>query len=238
VEGRGWVHAEDLQVGDAIRNANEETGEVESIEIEQTSQEMYNLTVDEAHTFFVGEGQWLVHNTTLCDIRTIQGSDRQAFYQFADDAFAWNMAKRERGLTRGLNAREARASLAFNWFNAFEGPLPGEELYGAFRGEQIVGAVDIIDNMPLSIERIGQPALYFNLFETVGNPAGDAGSQLLKFVYNKSVDKGYAGFIYGQALEAPMAMYSRFGARNVGKYTIFDPSNPAFQRIKGRLGLP
>jgi hypothetical protein len=25
--------------------------------------EMYNLTVEQAHTFFVGEGQWLVHNT-------------------------------------------------------------------------------------------------------------------------------------------------------------------------------
>jgi hypothetical protein len=23
---------------------------------------MYNLTVDEAHTFYVGDGQWLVHN--------------------------------------------------------------------------------------------------------------------------------------------------------------------------------
>ncbi len=28
---------------------------------------MYNLTVDEAHTFFVGDGQWLVHNAG-CDI--------------------------------------------------------------------------------------------------------------------------------------------------------------------------
>ena len=27
---------------------------------------MYNLTVDEAHTFFVGDGQWLVHNNS-CD---------------------------------------------------------------------------------------------------------------------------------------------------------------------------
>ena len=25
--------------------------------------EMYNLTVETAHTFFVGEGQWLVHNS-------------------------------------------------------------------------------------------------------------------------------------------------------------------------------
>jgi HNH/Endo VII superfamily toxin with a SHH signature len=28
---------------------------------------MYNLTVDGAHTFFVGDGQWLVHNAS-CDV--------------------------------------------------------------------------------------------------------------------------------------------------------------------------
>lgn len=27
---------------------------------------MYNLTVDVAHTFFVGNGQWLVHNAGPC----------------------------------------------------------------------------------------------------------------------------------------------------------------------------
>lgn len=27
---------------------------------------MYNLTVDTAHTFYVGEGQWLVHNADAC----------------------------------------------------------------------------------------------------------------------------------------------------------------------------
>jgi len=63
VEGTGWINAEDLQLGDDIRNADGSTGVVESIELETTSQEMYNLTVDEAHTFFVGDGQWLVHNT-------------------------------------------------------------------------------------------------------------------------------------------------------------------------------
>jgi YD repeat-containing protein len=62
VETKGWTNAEDLQLGDEVRNADGETGEVEFIEFEQTSQEMYNLTVDEAHTFFVGDGQWLVHN--------------------------------------------------------------------------------------------------------------------------------------------------------------------------------
>jgi hypothetical protein len=29
---------------------------------------MYNLTVDDAHTFFVGEQAWLVHNTCLPDL--------------------------------------------------------------------------------------------------------------------------------------------------------------------------
>ncbi len=31
---------------------------------------MYNLTVDKAHTFYVGEGQWLVHNT--CGFQSTQ----------------------------------------------------------------------------------------------------------------------------------------------------------------------
>ena len=33
------------------------------------TQVMYNLTVAEAHTFFVGDGQWLVHNSCLEQIQ-------------------------------------------------------------------------------------------------------------------------------------------------------------------------
>lgn len=32
------------------------------VENQQYEQEMYNLTVEDAHTFFVGDEQWLVHN--------------------------------------------------------------------------------------------------------------------------------------------------------------------------------
>lgn len=60
-----------MQIGDDIRNADGSTGEVESVAFEQTSQEMYNLTVDEAHTFYVGDGQWLVHNLKICDPREL-----------------------------------------------------------------------------------------------------------------------------------------------------------------------
>lgn len=69
------MDAEELEVGDNIRKADGSTGEVESIEFEETSQEMYNLTVDEAHTFFVGDGQWLVHNVD-CDTVLLLGYDR------------------------------------------------------------------------------------------------------------------------------------------------------------------
>jgi hypothetical protein len=59
---RGWVDAGELQVGEHIHTADWDFGTVESVETLQQTQVMYNLTVDEAHTFFVGDGQWLVHN--------------------------------------------------------------------------------------------------------------------------------------------------------------------------------
>lgn len=40
-------------------------GIVEAVVVVETNQRMYNLTVDGAHTFFVGDGAWLVHNTYL-----------------------------------------------------------------------------------------------------------------------------------------------------------------------------
>lgn len=45
---------------------------MESVQLTQAPQWwMYNLTVEEARTFFVGDGQWLVHN--CADFKTIGG---------------------------------------------------------------------------------------------------------------------------------------------------------------------
>jgi hypothetical protein len=57
-----WVAAGELQVGDHIRKADGSYGEVQAIEFIYQPQPMYNLSVAEAHTYFVGVGQWLVHN--------------------------------------------------------------------------------------------------------------------------------------------------------------------------------
>jgi RHS repeat-associated protein len=64
----GWIPADELESGMHIRQAD---GDYELVWLKwnvQKDQEMYNLTVDTAHTFFVGEGQWLVHNDCGIDL--------------------------------------------------------------------------------------------------------------------------------------------------------------------------
>lgn len=64
-----WVHAGDLQVGETIRDGSWNTGTVEAVWFSATPKVMYNFSVAVAHTYFVGEGQWLVHNDN-CAART------------------------------------------------------------------------------------------------------------------------------------------------------------------------
>ncbi|KAB2902997.1 MAG: hypothetical protein F9K27_14570 [Anaerolineae bacterium] len=61
-EENGWTEVDDLKDGYHIRRADGSYGVVEAVSATILSQPMFNLTVDTAHTFFVGEGQWLVHN--------------------------------------------------------------------------------------------------------------------------------------------------------------------------------
>jgi hypothetical protein len=58
----GWQEAEDLTIGSRVLTAAGSYGVVEVLEVEPRPQVMYDLTVDVVHTYFVGEGQWLVHN--------------------------------------------------------------------------------------------------------------------------------------------------------------------------------
>lgn len=48
--------------GAHVRKADSSYGIVEASKTSQRSQQMYDLTVDTAHTFFVGSNKWLVHN--------------------------------------------------------------------------------------------------------------------------------------------------------------------------------
>jgi hypothetical protein len=62
VEGEGFVAAADLVAGEKIRRADGGTGTVDAVSWTGEPAMMWNLTVAEDHTFFVGEGRWWVHN--------------------------------------------------------------------------------------------------------------------------------------------------------------------------------
>ena len=51
-----------------MRRADGSYGAVQAIVLIAKSQVMYNLTIEGAHTFFVGNGQWLVHNVNNCNV--------------------------------------------------------------------------------------------------------------------------------------------------------------------------
>jgi hypothetical protein len=57
-----WVGAGDLKVGDQIKQAGGKDGTVNFVQTLAKPATMYNLTVAQAHTYYVGSGQWLVHN--------------------------------------------------------------------------------------------------------------------------------------------------------------------------------
>jgi hypothetical protein len=59
---RGWVEAGDLRPGERIRTANGTDALVIGFTLDATPSDMYDLTVESAHSFFVGSGGLLVHN--------------------------------------------------------------------------------------------------------------------------------------------------------------------------------
>jgi len=59
---RGWVEAAELRPGDYVPSLANGAGTVGSVTWLRGPDRMYDLTVDIAHTFYVGDGGWLVHN--------------------------------------------------------------------------------------------------------------------------------------------------------------------------------
>jgi hypothetical protein len=66
----------ELTLGAEIDALDGTFGTVEAVMVVADAQPMYNLTVDTAHTFFVGDGQWLVHNTNCAPNPHIAAAER------------------------------------------------------------------------------------------------------------------------------------------------------------------
>jgi hypothetical protein len=77
VDIRAWEGAGELEVGDHIWSISGEWSRVEAVSVSHDPQLMYNLTVDDAHTFFVGEQAWLVHNTICGNFGAINSNGQR-----------------------------------------------------------------------------------------------------------------------------------------------------------------
>ncbi|WP_239613520.1 polymorphic toxin-type HINT domain-containing protein [Cohnella mopanensis] len=66
VNGKGWVVVKDLIVGDSLVQSNGNTLKIDNITIVNENVTVYNMTVDEFHTYFVSDLNIWVHNTSSC----------------------------------------------------------------------------------------------------------------------------------------------------------------------------
>ena len=82
----GWLTAGELWAGVLVRDA---AGAYEPVDwvvsvAQPQPQTMWNLTVDAAHTFFVGDGLWLVHNA--CQLGPYRSLDPDSHHIIQDAA--------------------------------------------------------------------------------------------------------------------------------------------------------
>ncbi len=77
---RRWIDAKDLKVGDRLRAANGELREVIGTRSWTETRTVYNLTVEDIHTYYVfaGTSPILVHNSNvLCGVKALEEGDWQ-----------------------------------------------------------------------------------------------------------------------------------------------------------------
>jgi hypothetical protein len=154
---KGWVYAGELKIGMHVRKADGSYGLVWLAWNVEREQVMYNLTVDTAHTYFVGQGQWLVHNTGGCNITAGNGASIDNIspeYRARIERFA---VKNDTEVTVIGSRAEGAAGPESDWdyfiggnskvrWNARNGGLPrglsGEEMdnYGNYTGIDVFNA--------------------------------------------------------------------------------------------------
>lgn len=63
VDDKGWTFVKDLQVGDLHVQSDGNTLKIDSIELKHKHVTVYNMTVDEFHTYFVSDLGIRIHNS-------------------------------------------------------------------------------------------------------------------------------------------------------------------------------
>ena len=78
VNDEGWVAAFELKEGDELVNPDDDIIRVISQEKEEGTETVYNVEVEDFHTYFVGDLNIFVHNAN-CGFATVTGEMRRSF---------------------------------------------------------------------------------------------------------------------------------------------------------------
>ena len=82
-----WTPAGELAIGATLRHADGSVGRVQAIAFAATPQVMYNMTVADAHTYTVGDGEWVVHNS--CSKALRKSLDEANALPYWTNRFEW-----------------------------------------------------------------------------------------------------------------------------------------------------
>ncbi|MHA6530788.1 polymorphic toxin-type HINT domain-containing protein [Paenibacillus sp. BAC0078] len=116
VKDKGWTFVKDLKVGDLLVQSDGNKLKIDSIELEHKLVTVYNMTVDEFHTYFVSDlGIW-VHNTE-CSLTISKAAARVAKKLSPEAKKGYEAAIKglETGDLRGLNAHPLSGNRKGQW---------------------------------------------------------------------------------------------------------------------------
>lgn len=116
VMGKGWLFVKELKVGDLLVQSNGNTLKIGNIELERKPVTVYNMTVDEFHTYFVSNlGIW-VHNSE-CSLTISKTAARVAKKLSPEAKKGYEAAIKglESGDLRGLNAHPLSGNRKGQW---------------------------------------------------------------------------------------------------------------------------
>ncbi|MCL2137323.1 MAG: polymorphic toxin-type HINT domain-containing protein [Coriobacteriia bacterium] len=108
--GKGWVKAIDLDKGDQLTSLNGDTIVIDSVSFEQLAnlETVYNLDVDEYHTYYAGLMPILVHNADYasnqipsCSLNSLPDSVQDSFNKYDQDGWNGNVAGQSEGTSAG-----------------------------------------------------------------------------------------------------------------------------------------
>ncbi|MFK4343712.1 hypothetical protein ABH894_003722 [Paenibacillus sp. RC62] len=140
MEGKGWTFVKDLKVGDLLVQSDGNTLKVDSIELEHKQVRVYNMTVDEFHTYFVSDLNIWVHNTncvqawikrdTYTDIQDAFGKEAANKFSNAMKKGFVNSAKSDNGIKALSGSGEKIGSTYYKYEIKVVGKYGNARVYG------------------------------------------------------------------------------------------------------------